>query len=207
MLARAANNYMKDRQESKQSSSSARQSSDQTPNEELHALPKRAINPRAAIGRMSRRVSQSDDEASSSEQSSPTDSDAHRDNKNDESIRDDLAARRAEFLERTKMMQSLSNNSNEGVGMSAKKGEESVGDGLTQRPEHQSQRSMIGRSSRLKRSTENSRSVSPNDRSATPDSTRKKPKKAKPISSKKKRKNKQSIDTIPENPFSERDER
>jgi hypothetical protein len=67
MLAKAANNYLKDRQESKQSSSSARQSSDQTPNEELHVLPKRAINPRAAIGRMSRRVSHSDEEASSSE--------------------------------------------------------------------------------------------------------------------------------------------
>jgi len=96
----------------------------------------------------------------------------------------------------------MQNLSNDAIGMSAKKGEESVGDGLTQRPEHRSERSIIGRSSRLKRSTENSRTVSPNERSATPDSTRQKNRKAKP-SSKMKRKNKQSIDTIPENPNSD----
>jgi len=91
----------------------------------------------------------------------------------------------------------MQNLSYDAMGMSAKKGEESVGDGLTQRPEHASDRSKIGQSSRRKRSTANSRSVSPNDRSATPDSARKKKKKAKPSS--KKKKNKQSIETIPEN--------
>lgn len=96
----------------------------------------------------------------------------------------------------------MQNLSNDAIGMSAKKGEESVGDGLTQRPEHKLERNEKSQKSWLRRSTENSRSVSPNDRSATPDSTRKKNKKVKP-SSKMKRKNKQSIDTIPENPNSD----
>jgi len=78
-------------------------------------------------------MSRSDDDASSSESSTPADSDAQGDDENDNSIRDDLAARRAQFLERKQQMQNLSYDA---IGMSAKKGEESVGDGLTQRPEH-----------------------------------------------------------------------
>lgn len=191
MLAKAANNYIRERQH--ESTSSVHKSTDPAPDEDLYELPKKINNPRAAIGTMNRA---SDDERDS-DPSSSGQSEAPSDNKNDESIRDDLAARRAQFLQQKQQMQNLSYDP---MAMSQKKGEDSVGDGLTKRSNN-----LPGTVSARKNLTppkNKSKSKSPDARplwSFTEKTNKRRNKPGRTGTKKKpKRKNKRSIDTIVE---------